>query len=286
MTIPLFLFAIMCLVYLLEIQAIRFSMETATHGAAKITRREIPAIHPFFNPVKFQADLVNLTEAERLDRSIISGGSSGIRCWATYYDSNDESCTLKFRINCSFQFPEYTGIRLKQEHEFQVKAWTGYADQNEAEGEESIVYITETGIVYHTDYRCSYLQLSVQFVPAASVEDLRNESGGIYHACDKYVHGESMAGVYITNYGTKYHNSLNCSGLKRYNPGSEKIRGCGRWGHAINVENNPDHVFYISCHTFCVGYTNQKTADVVIGGWWVSYFLSLSEERLHGNFVY
>ena len=40
------------------------------------------------------------------------------------------------------------------------------------------------------------------------------------------------------------------------------------WGHAINVENNPDHVFYISCHTFCVGYTNQKTADVVIGGWW------------------
>ena len=34
------------------------------------------------------------------------------------------------------------------------------------------------------------------------------------------------------------------------------------------MENNPDHVFYISCHTFCVGYTNQKTADVVIGGWW------------------
>lgn len=214
LTIPLFLFAVMCLVYLLEIQAIRFSIGTAAHGAAKIAAEDA-AIHPFFNPVKFQADLVNLAEAERLDRSIISGGSSGIRCWATYYDSNDEVLHIKVSYKLQLPFPEYTGIRLKQEHEFQVKAWTGYADQNEAEGEESIVYITETGIVYHTDYRCSYLQLSVQFVPAASVEDLRNESGGIYHACDKCVHGESMAGVYITNYGTKYHNSLNCSGLKR-----------------------------------------------------------------------
>ena len=67
LTIPLFLFAIMCLVYLLEIQAIRFSIGTAAHGAAKIAAEDA-AIHPFFNPVKFQADLVNLAEAERLDR--------------------------------------------------------------------------------------------------------------------------------------------------------------------------------------------------------------------------
>ena len=59
LTIPLFLFAVMCLVYLLEIQAIRFSIGTAAHGAAKIAAEDA-AIHPFFNPVKFQADLVNL----------------------------------------------------------------------------------------------------------------------------------------------------------------------------------------------------------------------------------
>ena len=138
LTIPLFLFAIMCLVYLLEIQAIRFSIGTAAHGAAKIAAEDA-AIHSFFNPVKFQADLVNLAEAERLDRSIISGGSSGIRCWATYYDSNDEVLHIKVSYKLQLPFPEYTGIRLKQEHEFQVKAWTGYADQNEAEGEKSIV---------------------------------------------------------------------------------------------------------------------------------------------------
>lgn len=214
LTIPLFLFAVMCLVYLLEIQAIRFSIGTATQGAAKIAAEDA-VVWQVFNPVKFQADLVNLAEAERLDRSIVVGGSSGIRCWATFYDSKDEVLHIKVSYKLQLPFPEYTGIQLKQEHEFQIKAWTGYADQHGTDVDESIVYITESGLVYHTDYQCSYLQLSVQFVPASAVEDLRNESGGIYHACDKCVHGESMAGVYITNYGTKYHNSLNCSGLKR-----------------------------------------------------------------------
>ena len=115
---------------------------------------EDAAIHPFFNPVKFQADLVNLAEAERLDRSIISGGSSGIRCWATYYDSNDEVLHIKVSYKTAASVPEYTGIRLKQEHEFQVKAWTGYADQNEAEGRNVLLYYGDRDCV---SYRLSVL---------------------------------------------------------------------------------------------------------------------------------
>ena len=93
LTIPLFLFAIMCLVYLLEIQAIRFSIGTAAHGAAKIAAEDA-AIHPFFNPVKFQADLVNLA---------VSAVGRHIMIRTT------KCCTLKFRINCSFRFLNIQG---------------------------------------------------------------------------------------------------------------------------------------------------------------------------------
>lgn len=214
LTIPIFLFAVLCLVYLFEIQAISFSIRTAAQGAAKIAAEEA-AVIPVCNPVKFQADLINLIGTDRLDRSIVVGGSRGIHCFTTYYDSKEEVLKVKVGYTLRLPFPEYTGIRIKQEQGFQIKAWTGYAEHNGEETDEEIVYITENGFVYHTDYHCSYLQPSVQFVPVSAVENFRNESGGIYHACERCVHGESMSGVYITNYGTKYHNSLSCSGLKR-----------------------------------------------------------------------
>ena len=109
LTIPLFLFAVMCLVYLLEIQAIRFSIGTAAHGAAKIAAEDA-AIHPFFNPVQISG------------RSGESGGSGTVG--PEHYIRRKQAvsavgrhimirttkcCTLKFRINCSFRFLNIQG---------------------------------------------------------------------------------------------------------------------------------------------------------------------------------
>lgn len=52
-------------------------------------------------------------------------------------------------------------------------------------------------------------------VAAESVENLRNESQGKYHACEKCMGGRIPASVYITDYGDRYHSTLACSGLKR-----------------------------------------------------------------------
>ena len=77
------------------------------------------------------------------------------------------------------------------------------------------MYVTETGMVYHRDYHCTYLELSIRMVPASALDGLRNESQGKYYPCSSCVHGEVHGLAYVTDYGEKYHSSLNCSGLKR-----------------------------------------------------------------------
>lgn len=93
-----------------------------------------------------------------------------------------------------------------------------------------IVYITEKGTVWHSDYQCSYLQLSIQYVQYSELQNMRNEGGGKYHKCEQCVYGQAMNGVYITSYGNRYHNSLNCSSLKRTIRAVHKSEVAGRGG--------------------------------------------------------
>lgn len=97
-----------------------------------------------------------------------------------------------------------------------VRAWTGYAVAADAVNDagERMVYITETGTVFHLTKTCTYLALSIQPVTSAELDQSRNQSGGIYGKCE--LCGDGEADIYfITNYGDCYHTSLGCSGLKR-----------------------------------------------------------------------
>ena len=78
------------------------------------------------------------------------------------------------------------------------------------------MYVPETGVVYHKDYHCTYLEPSLRIVSGESLEALRNAGGGKYHACERCMGGaQSVGSVYITTYGERYHSTLSCSGLKR-----------------------------------------------------------------------
>lgn len=100
-----------------------------------------------------------------------------------------------------------------------VHAWTGkeYASTEQSEEEiEEMVYVTESGEVYHKDLGCSYLSVSVISVSGNIVEYLKNDYGNSYGACASCSHGKDPAAiVYVTEKGTNYHNDESCSALKR-----------------------------------------------------------------------
>lgn len=96
--------------------------------------------------------------------------------------------------------------------------WTGYDGKgiNGSGSSEQMVFVTENGSVYHLTTGCSYLDLSISGIMATDLSEARNKNGGIYSACSScHPSAEDTSLLFITDYGDSYHSSLSCSGLKR-----------------------------------------------------------------------
>lgn len=86
-----------------------------------------------------------------------------------------------------------------------------------------MVYVTDYGTVYHRELSCRYLKLSIRQSGLSEVADLRNESGGKYYPCEK-CWKEGADPVFLTDDGTRYHQSLNCSAMGTRNSYNSAFR--------------------------------------------------------------
>ncbi len=97
-----------------------------------------------------------------------------------------------------------------------IKAWLGY-DIRDEEEPASMVYVAETGVVYHTYNDCTYLKPNVQ-IAAYNMGHVK-VGVKIYQPCEVCIEGNlSLIGkfkVYITETGDKYHKDISCRTLKR-----------------------------------------------------------------------
>lgn len=79
MAVPIFFFATLALVLLLELLSVQTAVRSGLQEAGKklaVQAVEVPAVIPS----NLERDVVNSIGAERLERSIVEGGSSGIDC--------------------------------------------------------------------------------------------------------------------------------------------------------------------------------------------------------------
>lgn len=91
------------------------------------------------------------------------------------------------------------------------RAWIGFT---ELETDETYVYVTPNGSVYHLSRDCTHLDLSIERVSFAGACASRNQYGERYGACELCGRNPG-AFVYITSEGNRYHTERSCSGLKR-----------------------------------------------------------------------
>lgn len=163
--------------------------------------------------------------------------------WAIIYSDDDYSDNyVTIVANYSIKFPIgfFGRINTHVTQSARSRMWIGDDPseggvyKKEASDKESeLVYVAETGVVYHNSRECAYLDLNIKMIPSSAVSGERNSSGHIYYPCSKChpVKGASDY-LYITTYGTVYHNSLSCSGIKRtvYRIEKEEATSSGKGG--------------------------------------------------------
>ena len=217
--LPLFVSFVVFFLFLFRVLLVQESMEEALVGTSRTLAVTCFTEHP--EEQKTQAELfaeaVIMLHKELKESDcplhFIEGGVSGISLLSSQFTGDDIMlrASYKIRVPCvllgsySFHFVQCA----------QSRKWIGNVSLEKEGGVgDEWVYVTPYGSVYHCDRTCRYLDLSIRAVHRQSLVTLRNADRNRYRKCESCGDvGNGM--VYVTDYGTSYHSSLACSGLKR-----------------------------------------------------------------------
>ena len=215
LVVPMFFFAMLCLVYVLEMIAIQNEIHNALHSVGKEVMEQV-YVSPFLSTENIESHMVQNIGPERLERSMVVGGAGGIDCSDSKMNWNTSVIELSARYRMEIPVFIFPIPIITKEENLRIKGWTGYGSGTEWNAGTEYVYVTDYGLVYHKDKNCTYLDVSVRAVDADKMEDTRNKSGGKYYACEYCKNKNPDTYFYfVTDYGDRYHSSLNCSRLKR-----------------------------------------------------------------------
>ena len=207
-SVSFFLLGTLCLIVVFQIMVLQMEIKSALHSVGKQMAAECYTNNLFLTN-QIEQRLIQKLGKERLDRSLIVAGSSGIDCSSSkkYYGTTIMDLCAYYQLQIPFFTKEIP--MLAREEIIRVKGWTGEEDSFATDKENQVVYITEYGIVYHSDMDCTYLDITIQAVNRGDIPEG-------YALCERCKDpGKTQAQVYITKYGERYHTTLECSGLHR-----------------------------------------------------------------------
>lgn len=239
--LPIFLFAMISIIYFCEIFRYSCVVSESIHQAAK-------AMAKIAYVSKDKQDIDNgvlegvvLSEIYVKNQVNSNLESVGIKQKNnSYYLSRimkDDLIDLIVieKINIPYGFLGISSIKVMDRA--RVHVFNGYdntkAQKVSTEESNEIVYITKNGTVYHKDRNCSHLKITISNTVKENINKKRNINGGKYYPCE-FCDNKSV-NCFYTEYGDRYHSSVSCPALKRNiisvniseTKGRRKCKSCG-----------------------------------------------------------
>ncbi len=224
---PLFIYAITAVLYLLQIIMIKQDISVAAYNSVRTLSKYSYAYDKLTESEKEVSAItaygIFLTElgVDYAKENYIVGGNAGLVLAGTdvLADGAGISITVTYAVKNPFDVFGLGVVTLTQTYESQ--GWLGDKElpQDVLDAKiNKLVYITIFGDVYHTQRECAYIALSLMAVSADNLENMRNLGGGKYYPCETCIVTDwekSGKTVYVTEYGNRYHSAPDCSGIKR-----------------------------------------------------------------------
>lgn len=245
LVIPLFVYAAAAIIFMLQVVAVRTRVNIALYNTIREFNRYayIYEIASDMSSVDADSVIDSLKDEEEdagickdllttgaftavfiselgedfAENNYIAGGNAGWIFLGSEIAGDDSQICIKLNYVIKNPFDIFGKAQIKVSEKKVTDAWLGeskdsYEDTTDGE-DETIVYITPYGSVYHSDISCTYISRNILSANKSQMKSLRNESGEIYYECSKCA-GNSEK-VYYTKYGNKYHTNINCYELQR-----------------------------------------------------------------------
>lgn len=160
--------------------------------------------------------ICKLAGKEYLDNSIISGGSSGIHTIGSQVLKDDKWIQLIVVYEIKLPFSIIPNAKIKVAQYAKSHAWVGYC-RNDASNDDK-----NEKIVYMTEFGGKYhLSKGCKYLNMAVLsvdkDNIANirNKNGAKYYCCHRCRGKQCSAYYITEYGNRYHASRDCTAISR-----------------------------------------------------------------------
>ena len=241
LVMPLYIYAVMAVTYMMQIYQIRLEVDAALYNALReqnkynylnyvqkekqndeiINEKDININDTIVGSLSLHSVLIKNLGSEYAKEHNIKGGNSGIKIICYSYDSSTIQAAAEYSVKNPFDIFGIGYIKVVQEFTYEVWLGEKYAgDYGKDKDNTDSVFITRTGTVYHKTRNCPALNIDVKMVDFSQINNYRHKNGSIYYPCSqckKYnnKNESSYEYVYVTDYGVRYHRDENCSEINR-----------------------------------------------------------------------
>lgn len=229
LVMPLYIYAVMAVTYMMQIYQIRLEVDAALYNALReqnkynylnyvqkekqndeiINEKDININDTIVGSLSLHSVLIKNLGSEYAKEHNIKGGNSGIKIICYSYDSSTIQAAAEYSVKNPFDIFGIGYIKVVQEFTYEVWLGEKYAgDYGKDKDNTDSVFITRTGTVYHKTRNCPALNIDVKMVDFSQINNYRNKNGSIYYPCSKCKkynnkNESSYEYVYVTDYGVR-----------------------------------------------------------------------------------